>query len=754
MPSSSSSPSPFLHPLVQETLELRHQMLKQQRAEQALLVTKRRLQRLLASSPAVIYSSQPSSDYGIIFVSDSIQQFGYQPQDFLANLGLWKQCVHPEDMHYVITQLAKLAKVEQLEFKYRFRLGDGQYRWIQDQRRLIRDDSGLPLEIIGSWQDIDAQKNLEQALFHEKELAQNILESIGDAVITADASGRIQYLNPAAEQLTGWRLELVKDLLLYDVFRLVQPGEAQQSLNLVAQVRNSGKVLALSQGTVLLGRHGTEYSIDGSVAPIRNRENQITGAVIAFRDVTQHHALSRRLAWQANHDFLTGLVNRREFERRLTEAITLSRETDQKHTLCYLDLDQFKIVNDTCGHGAGDELLRQLSQLLRQRVRSTDTLARLGGDEFGILLSGCSLEMATALVGHFLSLIQGFKFTWHNSTFTVSASIGIVIIDADSRDLNSVLGAADAACYAAKSKGRNRIHVYQPDDQELVEQRSERHLVSQILKALEEKRFCLYRQPILPISGNPVAKPHYELLLRMISETGNIISPMVFIPAAERYGLMPALDRWVVNSFFSSYKLYTEQRRDEPDCIYTINLSGASINDDQLLSFLREQFLIHEVLPQSICFEVTETTAINNLSKAAHLINEIKQLGCSFALDDFGSGMSSFTYLKNLPVDYVKIDGSFVRNMISDGVDRALVECMNRIAHEIGMQTIAEFVENDLILSELQKLGVDYAQGYGIGKPTPLQVPELESQMGTGMNQTTSCGEASSQLPSGYASNK
>jgi diguanylate cyclase (GGDEF)-like protein/PAS domain S-box-containing protein len=495
-PEHDQADSLFPEHLLQELMQLRQQMLHQQRAEQALLATKRRLQRLLASSPAVIYSSQPESDYGIIFVSDSICQFGYQPPDFLENLGLWKQCVHPEDTHHVLNQLAKLTHAGQLVFEYRFRQSNGEYRWIQDLRRLIRDEFGTPIEIIGSWQDITAHKTMEKALFHEKELAHNILESIGDAVITTDALGRIQYLNPVAEQLTGWRAEVAQELPLGDVLRLIQAVGVERSHghNLVAQVRNSGKVMPLAPGTILLSHTGSEANIDGSIAPIRDRESQIIGSVVTFRDMTQHHTLSRRLTWQANHDFLTGLVNRREFERRLTEAITLSRETDLKHTLCYLDLDQFKVVNDTCGHGAGDELLRQLSQLLRQRVRSSDTLARLGGDEFGILLTGCSLEIATAIVGHFLSLIQGFRFVWHGNAFMIGASIGIVIIDADSGDLNSILGAADAACYAAKSKGRNRIHVYQPDDDELTEQRSERHLVSQILKALEEKRFCLYRR--------------------------------------------------------------------------------------------------------------------------------------------------------------------------------------------------------------------------------------------------------------------
>ncbi|WP_404789469.1 EAL domain-containing protein [Altericista sp. CCNU0014] len=714
-----------------ENSNLKQQLSRQQRAEQVLLATKRRLQRLLSSSPTVIYSSQPSSEYGIIFVSASIEQFGYQPQDFLENLGLWKQCLHPEDVTYVLKELSYLPQHGHRVFEYRFLHCDGVYRWIQDRRRLIWDEDGIPVEIIGSWQDITERKQMEQALFHEKELADNVLQSIGDAVITTDATGEIQYLNPIAEQITGWRLEHAKGMPLAEVFRVVRAVSLQIVTNLVSKVRSSGKAIGLPHASVLLARNGTEYAIDGTAAPVRDRNNQMIGSVVVFRDVTQHYALARKLSWQASHDFLTGLVNRREFEQRLAEVISSAQETGQQHTLCYLDLDQFKIVNDTCGHIAGDELLRQLSVLLRRRLRTTDTLARIGGDEFGIILHDCGPMNANSITDHLLSMIQGFRFVWQNNTFSIGASIGLVSIDAESRDLNAILGAADAACYAAKEGGRNRIHVYQVDDLDLVQQRGERQWIARITKALEEKRFCLYKQEIRPIALGSSAKTHYELLLRMLSDTGEVISPMAFIPAAERYGLMTAIDRWVVSHFFSGYKSFGRDVLTEPrdlDCVYAINLSGVSISDDLFLVFLKEQFMMHEVSPQNICFEITETAAIANLSKAARLIDEIKAMGCSFALDDFGSGMSSFAYLKNLPVDYVKIDGSFIKNITNDSVDSALVECMNRIGHEIGMQTIAEFVESDSILEKLRGFGVDYAQGYGIAQPTPLNlglVPHL-----------------------------
>jgi diguanylate cyclase (GGDEF)-like protein/PAS domain S-box-containing protein len=707
--------------LLRANADLRQQLSKRQRAEQVLLETKRQLQRLLASSPVVIYSSQAEGNYGITYISESIDQLGYQPQEFLEDAGLWQRGVHPEDLPHVLAELAQLVHQENRVFEYRFLHRDGNYRWIQDQCCLIRDPRGRAIEIIGSWQDITERKGIEQALFQEKELAQNVLQSIGDAVITTDAAGQIQYINPIAAQITGWRADQAIGLPLSQVFRTVNEVTREMAENLVEKVRSSGKVVGLTHPTLLVTRDETECTIDNSAAPIRDRNNQMIGTVIVFRDVTQHHYLARKLSWQASHDSLTGLVNRHEFEQQLAEAITSVREQEQQHVLCYLDLDQFKVVNDTCGHVAGDELLRQLAALLQQRVRTADTLARLGGDEFGILLHQCSLDAACRIADGILKTIQSFRFAWQNNTFTVGVSIGLVAINLDSGDFNLVLSAADAACYAAKDQGRNRVHVYQADDRELVRQRSERQWVARLSNALQENRFLLYRQVIVPIGQTADGKTHHhELLVRLVSETGEIVPPMAFIPAAERYGLMPAIDRWVINRFFASYAMLHPDPQSPHDFLYTINLSGASLSDDRFLEFLREQFEHYAVPPQVICFEITETAAIANLARAVQLIGELKQMGCCFALDDFGSGMSSFAYLKNLPIDYLKIDGYFVKNIVNDSIDSAMVECINRIGHVIGLHTIAEFVESDAILGKLQELGVDYAQGYSIGEPTPL----------------------------------
>jgi len=430
--------------------------------------------------------------------------------------------------------------------------------------------------------------------------------------------------------------------------------------------------------------------------------------------------VNEQLSWQASHDALTGLVNRRKFKQCLEEAITTARTSHQEHALCYFDLDRFKIVNDTCGHLAGDELLRQVSALLQTRCRKTDTLARLGGDEFGLLLHQCSLEQALPVAQALHESIQAFRFVWQAKPFSIGVTIGMVAINAQSTSLDSVLSAADTACYAGKNQGRNRVHVYQAEDGELAQQRSEVQWVAQINQALAENRFCLYNQTIASLTAKSTGE-HYEVLLRLVNETGEVILPMAFLPAAERYNLMPTIDRWVLSTFFAGVSASSGAKGSTiPQSLYAINLSGASVNDDQFIDFLKQQFDIHQIPPQQICFEITETVAIANLSKAAILIHEIRALGCRFALDDFGSGMSSFAYLKHLPVDYLKIDGCFIKDIVNDPIAASMVEAINRICHVMGIQTIAEFVTSETILTKVRTLGVDYAQGYAIALPQPI----------------------------------
>ncbi|MEG4351275.1 EAL domain-containing protein [Microcoleus sp. LAD1_D5] len=566
--------------------------------------------------------------------------------------------------------------------------------------------------------EIEERQRLEESLFAEKELAQVTLQSIGDGVITTDAQGNVRYFNPIAERLTGWQTHEVQGLAFSKLFLIVDQVTREPVENPINKALLEERIVTLANNTILVAHDGTEYPIADSAAPIRDRQGQIIGAVIVFHDVTESRYLTRQLSWEANHDALTGLINRRRFEQQLVEAIASVQDSNHQHALCYLDLDQFKVVNDTVGHIAGDELLRQITALIQQGVRASDMLARLGGDEFGILLTQCPLSQAAKIAENLKDLVHQFRFIWNGKTFIIGVSIGVVAIDQNSQDLRELLGAADAACYAAKARGRNCVHIYSLDDSELIKQRGERQLISKISRALETNRFCLYYQKIVSITTKPLVE-HYEILLRMRDENGEVVSPNEFIPAAERYGLITEIDCWVIEKFFSNY--HNLPKKDVVNQgLYTINLSGASISNNQFMRFLIEQFSRYQVPPQTIGFEITETAAIANFEQARYFMSELKKIGCCFALDDFGSGLSSFAYLMNLPVDYLKIDGAFVKNISHNLISQALVEGFNRIAHAMNLQTIAEFVEDEAILEKLREIGVDYAQGYGIARPVPI----------------------------------
>lgn len=428
-----------------------------------------------------------------------------------------------------------------------------------------------------------------------------------------------------------------------------------------------------------------------------------------------------RATYQASHDDLTGLVNRREFEHRLQQAVRSTEAEGRQHAFIYMDLDQFKIVNDTCGHCAGDELLRNLAGLLQGKLRTGDTLARLGGDEFGVLLENCPPGPAAVIAETLREMVNDFRFAWQEKSFTVTLSIGVVHFDSGDMNVSSILSAADTACYIAKENGRNRVHVGHPEDRDITIRQSEMHWVSRLRQALQENRLQLYCQKIVPLDdGATNAGAHFELLLRLRDEEGRLVPPGAFLPAAERFGLMPVIDRWVISSAFANFQRLTPDPAEQLE-MCAINLSGASVSDPEFLSFILHELALYQIPPGKVCFEITETVAIANLTQAIALINELRAVGCKFALDDFGSGMSSFAYLKHLPVDYLKIDGGFVKDMLNDAADAAMVEAINHIGHTMGLRTIAEFVENDAIRARLAAMKVDFAQGYGIGKPVPCR---------------------------------
>ncbi|WP_174874098.1 EAL domain-containing protein [Vogesella oryzae] len=562
----------------------------------------------------------------------------------------------------------------------------------------------------------------ESALHAEQERAQVTLAAIGDAVITTDETGFISYMNPAAEQLTTWLDEQARGLPLNSIFRIIDEHSPQSDWRLIDQIL-AGECSEDSLHTQLMVRlDGSAIAVSLVAAPIHSKQ-RITGAVLVLHDMTRERQYVANLSWQASHDALTGLANRREFERRLEQALTKLAQhsgSHAEHALMFLDLDQFKVVNDTCGHAAGDELLRQICTLLQQQLREGDTLARLGGDEFGILLEHCPTPAAERIAESLRQTVQDLHFMWQGHPFNVSISVGLVHITEAMTTLAEALRAADVACYMAKEKGRNRVQIYHANDAELSMKFGEMAWVQRIHLALEENRFCLYAQQIAPLGDTTDSGAHIELLLRLHDEFGLLVPPISFIPAAERYGLMPLIDRWVVENAFAI--LAGRQRCGKPESISTcaINLSGTTIGDDAFLDFLQEQFRRHAVAPQSICFEITETSAIANLSDAIHFITELQKIGCRFSLDDFGSGMSSFSYLKHLPVDYLKIDGSFVKDMLDDPIDHAMVSAINHIGHVMGKRTIAEFVETPQIMQAVAALGIDYAQGYAVMRPQPF----------------------------------
>jgi diguanylate cyclase (GGDEF)-like protein/PAS domain S-box-containing protein len=641
---------------------------------------------------------------------------GYDTVEMQRNFD-WRTLVHAEDSTKVQNAIRDhvAGKTPMFESVHRMQHRNGEWRWVSSRAKATVDPHGRLLRLVGVELDITERKLYEEALFREKESAQITLQSIGDGVVTTNAASVIDYINPVAEDLTGWRLEDAMGKPVEEIFRAFHEETCEPLENPLTVAIRRARAIKSVRPMLLIRRDGNELYVESTAAPIRDGAGRTAGGVLVFHDVSESRELNRRLSYHASHDLLTGLVNRREFENRLERALKSAKARESSYALCYLDIDQFKIVNDSCGHSAGDALLGQVGALLKSKVRWRDTLSRLGGDEFGILLESCSLDEAMRMAETLREAVRNFRFTWEERVFRLGASIGVVPITADNADVASIISAADSACQAAKEQGRNRVHSFAENDIELMRRRREMQWAARINAALEEGRFELFRMTIQPLQ-KVVAGAHYELLLRMRDENGRIISPDNFIVAAERYGITPNIDRWVIENAFRW--LVSEADERERLALCSINLSGQSLGDDKFLPFVIDQFQSSGIDASKICFEITETAAVASFSQANRFIQALKELGCKFALDDFGTGLSSFGYLKHFPVDFLKIDGSFVREILHDPIDREMVRSINEIGHLTGKQTIAEFAENAEIIQMLTSIGIDYAQGYGISQPT------------------------------------
>lgn len=567
-----------------------------------------------------------------------------------------------------------------------------------------------------------AQEDTErktEIILDEKMFSQVTLESLVNGVVVVLTSGHVKYLNPAAEEMMGVELGDAVGKRIDDVLMVVDEHTKIRQRHLLQRCLNGEHMLGSDSGLMLESASGDRRNVEIMMSVMRNSAGEVIGVVLVVHDVTQTRELSRQLFYKATHDSLTGLINRYEFEKRLSDMLDRS---DGEHVLCYMDLDQFKVVNDTCGHIAGDELLRQLTTILKSIISKRDTLARLGGDEFGLLLEYCPVPRAVRIINEIRDTVKGFKFSWEGQNFVVGCSCGVVKIDDNTLSPASALSAADAACYVAKDAGGDRIQISHPDSEELKQRQGEMKWIGRVRSALEEERLELYMQKIQPMNGN-ASNCHIEILVRL-REGEDLHLPGAFIPAVERYGLQTDLDKYVI-----SHTLRWMEEQDHPPQTVSINLSGKSLPDRSLLDFIIDLFKSSDVDPGRICFEITETAAITNLAYARTFINKLHDMGCRFSLDDFGSGLSSFAYLKYLPVDYLKIDGVFVRDIADDPMDRSIVASISAIGKVLEMKTIAEFVENEKILEIVREIGIDFAQGYHISMPVPITEWEREIEL-------------------------
>lgn len=552
----------------------------------------------------------------------------------------------------------------------------------------------------------------------EKERAQISLHSIGDGVITTDKSGAIDYMNPVAEKLTGWRFHQAMGMSMETIMHLEDELSGRVIPDPARHCLVEKRVISPKTDNVLISRSGERFSIQGTAAPMLNSQGNSVGVILVFKDVTDSRRQQKVIVHQATHDPLTGLVNRSEFENRVEQAVESARNFENTHALLFLDLDQFKVVNDSAGHAAGDELLRQVSSLLASQLRGRDTLGRLGGDEFSVLLENCPVSKASRVADALIDSIREYRFVWEDKSYQIGVSIGVVEITAEVEDKAELMSWADQACYAAKDLGRGCAYVFTEKDRRQGSQQPAAIHRSDLMQAIENEQFQLLYQPIWALDNESTGfHTRAEVLLRMLDADGGYIAAGAFIPAANRFGLMRQIDRWVIKKVFEGYSHIFMQN---PGLVLNLNLSAQSVADDSLIDYVIKLFEKTVVSPHQICFEISETVLINNFTSAGILIEQLGRLGCAFALDDFGNGLSSFSYLKNIKIDFIKIDGILIRDICDDAVDRGMVDSINTMAHLMDIKTIAECADSESVIHQLKELELDYAQGYYLGEPVSM----------------------------------
>ena len=636
----------------------------------------------------------------------------------LASRHDWLARVNDEDRDSLLrAQLAHFnGQAKDIDCQYRVRTDFGEVRWIHEIARVMESgEEGQPMRLIGILRDITENKEMARSLEEEKEHLQVTLNAIADAVIATDRRQRITFMNPVAEQITGWSLSEVQGRDIDSVLHLSSGRDGKPVSSPVKDCLHHVMPFVSVEGSVLHNRSGNSYDVKCSASPLRTGSGQVLGAVLVFQDVTETRQLIRQLRYKAHHDDLTHLPNREAFKRELLEAVASVRNNEQVHTLAYMDLDRFKVINDSAGHQAGDALLRNVARFLKGQLRETDCVARLGGDEFGILLRDCNKVQGRLRCEQLVRKIIALRFPWAGRVFDVGASVGVTEICRDNSQVADLMSQADVACYSAKHAGRGVVMLYEADSSAAAEQHREIHMASRIREALDENRLQLHAQPIA--SAQDVNQTsHYELLVRMVDSDGTLILPGAFIPAAERYGLMLQIDEWVMNEFLCNKASLAVAS----GLSFAMNLSAEAIGDRDFQKKFIKLLNDAELPSNRLGIEITETAMINQMENASEFVATLREMGCKVALDDFGNGLSSFNYLKAFSIDYIKIDGSFVRQVESNFVDLMIVESINQVAHRLNARTIAEFVEDVSTAERLQEIGVDLLQGYHIGRPQPL----------------------------------